>query len=260
MTPIHATTPTTQAPPGMVRIPGGSYDFVVRGNEIEGGNDPGVDVQFPWESAARRYHRHQLEIAPFFIDRTPVTNAEFAAFLAATRYHPANDHNFLRDWTNGTYPVGWARKPVTWVALEDARAYATWAGKRLPHDWEWQFAAQSADGRRYPWGNEWDGTRVPPLDNGHRRNPPANVDANPRGASPFGVLDLDGNVSQWTDEFVDAHTRAAIVRGGAAYRPTGSVWYFPQTDRLDEHEKYLLVSPGHDRAGTIGFRCVVDAR
>jgi formylglycine-generating enzyme required for sulfatase activity len=78
-------------------------------------------------------------------------------------------------------------------------------------------------------------------------------------ASPYGVLDLEGNVSQWTDEYRDPHTRAAIVRGGAAYEPRGSVWYFPQTYRLDEHQKYLLMAPGRDRAGTIGFRCVVDA-
>lgn len=80
----------------------------------------------------------------------------------------------------------------------------------------------------------------------------------PAGSSPFGVLDLIGNVSQWTDEYQDPHTRAAIVRGGAAYQPLGSIWYFPQSYRLDEHQKYLLMSPGHDRAGTIGFRCVVD--
>jgi hypothetical protein len=49
------------------------------------------------------------------------------------------------------------------------------------------------------------------------------------------------------------------VRGGAFYQPRGSIWYFPQTYRLDEHEKFLLMSPGRDRAGTIGFRCVVDA-
>jgi len=89
---------------------------------------------------------------------------------------------------------------------------------------------------------------------------PANVDANAKGASPFGVLDLEGNISQWTDEFRDEHTRAAIVRGGASYQPRGSVWYFPQTYRLDQHQKYLLMSPGRDRSGTIGFRCVVDAQ
>ena len=85
------------------------------------------------------------------------------------------------------------------------------------------------------------------------------VDAHPGGARPFGVVDMVGNVWQWTDEYVDEHTRAAILRGGEYYRPHGSIWYFPQTYRLDEHQKYLLMSPGHDRAGTIGFRCVVDA-
>ena len=88
---------------------------------------------------------------------------------------------------------------------------------------------------------------------------PTNVDAFPQGASPLGVLDMEGNVSQWTDEFRDAHTRAAIIRGAAFYQPRGSMWYFPQTYRLDEHQKFLLMSPGRDRAGTIGFRCVVDA-
>jgi formylglycine-generating enzyme required for sulfatase activity len=82
----------------------------------------------------------------------------------------------------------------------------------------------------------------------------------PEGASPVGVLDLVGNVSQWTDEYRDDHTRAAIVRGGAAYQPRGSIWYFPQSYRLDEHQKYLLMSPGRDRSGTIGFRCVEDAQ
>ena len=89
--------------------------------------------------------------------------------------------------------------------------------------------------------------------------PSADVTAFPKGASPFGVLDLIGNVSQWTDEYRDPHTRAAILRGGASYQPSGSIWYFPQTYRLDEHQKYLLMSPGHDRAGTVGFRCAADA-
>jgi gamma-glutamyl hercynylcysteine S-oxide synthase len=68
-----------------------------------------------------------------------------------------------------------------------------------------------------------------------------------------------GNVWQWTDEFVDEHTRAAILRGGSYYQPQGSMWYFPQTYRLDEHGKYLLMAPGIDRSGTVGFRCVKDA-
>ncbi len=100
---------------------------------------------------------------------------------------------------------------------------------------------------------------MPPVTHANERPAPADVDAHPAGASPYGVLDLDGNVSQWTDEFADVHTRAAIVRGAASYRPLGSVWYFPQTDRLDQHQKVLLMDASRDRSGTIGFRCVVDA-
>ena len=257
---IPPTKPVASAPPGMVKIPEGDFDFSVRGIEIEGGNDPGVDVQYPWEDIPRRSHLHRLHLHAYYIDRTPVTNAQFKQFLDATRYRPADDHNFLRDWSNGAFPAGWENKPVTWVSLEDARAYAAWAGKRLPHEWEWQYAAQSTDGRVYPWGNEWNAANVPAADRGHTRAPLANADAHPQGASPFGVLDMIGNVSQWTDEFRDAHTRAAIIRGAAAYQPLGSVWYFPQTYRLDEHEKLLLMAPSRDRAGTIGFRCVVDAQ
>lgn len=246
------------APAGMVRIPGSEFHFRVSGIEIEGGNDPGVDVQYPWEDVPRRYHDHTVSVRSFYIDRTPVTNSEFKKFVDTTHYHPKDGHNFLRDWQNGTFPAGWENKPVTWVSIEDARAYAAWAGKRLPHEWEWQYAAQGGDGRVYPWGNRWNSQALPPVDSGPAMRPLAGVGDFPGGASPFGVLDLMGNVSQWTDEYRDAHTRAAIVRGGAAYQPLGSIWYFPQTYRLDEHEKYLLMSPGHDRAGTIGFRCVVD--
>jgi formylglycine-generating enzyme required for sulfatase activity len=71
-------------------------------------------------------------------------------------------------------------------------------------------------------------------------------------------MDMVGNVWQWTDEYLDDHTRAAILRGGSYYRPAGSMWYFPQNTNLTEHGKYLLMAPSKDRAGTLGFRCVVD--
>jgi len=256
---IPATKPAASVPAGMIAIPAGVFDFSVHGTEIEGGNDPGVDVQYPWEDAPRRFHRRRMNMKPFYIDRTPVTNAQFKKFLDAAHYHPADDHNFLRHWSNGTYPAGAESQPVTWVSIEDARAYAAWSGKRLPHDWEWQYAAQSSDGRVYPWGNDWNDRALPPVDHGRTMRAPTGVDEFPAGASAFGTLDMAGNIFQWTDEFRDEHTRAAIVRGGAFYQPRGSIWYFPETYRLDEHQKFLLMSPGRDRAGTIGFRCVVDA-
>ena len=254
-----APTRRANAPPaGMVRIPEADFEFQAAGIMIEGGNDVGVDVQYPWEDAPRRYHLHKMHIKSFYIDKYPVTNAEFKKFLEATHYHPNDDHNFLRDWKNGSYPDGWGNKPVTWVSLEDARAYSAWAGKRLPHEWEWQYAAQGTDGRTYPWGNEWDAAAVPAPDKRRQMREPTNVDAYPKGASPFGVMDLVGNVWQWTDEFVDEHTRAGILKGGSFYQPQGSLWYFPQAYKLIEHGKYLLMAPSKDRSGTLGFRCVVD--
>jgi len=149
---------------------------------------------------------------------------------------------------------------VTWVSLEDARAYAVWAGKRLPNEWEWQYAAQGADGRLYPWGNDWNADAVPEPNKGRTLTPPPAVGAHPQGASPFGVLDLVGSVWQWTNEFQDEHTRGAILRGGSSYQPQGSIWYFPQAYRSNQHSKLLLMSPARDRSGMIGFRCVADAQ
>jgi gamma-glutamyl hercynylcysteine S-oxide synthase len=258
--PIAPTKPVSEAPDGMIRIPGADFAFNVRGTEIEGGANPGVDVQYPWEDGPRRDHEHQMQVAPFYIDKYPVTNAQFKQFLDAMHYSPKDAGNFLRDWKNGTFPAGWENRPVTWVSIEDARAYAQWAGKRLPHEWEWQFAAQGTDSRAYPWGNTWMPDSVPHPVTNRAMTAPDPVDAHPQGASPFGVMDMVGNVWQWTEEFTDEHTRAAILRGGEYYQPQGSIWYFPQAYRNSEHSKLLLMAPGYDRSGGVGFRCVRDAQ
>jgi iron(II)-dependent oxidoreductase len=258
--PIPATKTASSAPAGTVKVPEADFLFKVSGIEIEGFNDIGVDVQYPWEDAPRRFHEHPMHVTSFYIDKYPVTNAEFKKFLDSTHYHPKDDLNFLRDWKDGTYPAGWENKPVTWVSQEDARAYASWAGKRLPHEWEWQYAAQGTDGRLYPWGNEWDGGAAPVPDKSRAMRGPDPVDAHPKGASPFGVMDMVGNVWQWTEEFVDEHTRGGILRGGSYYQPQGSIWYFPQAYKLNEHGKLLLMSSSMDRSGGVGFRCVVDAQ
>jgi formylglycine-generating enzyme required for sulfatase activity len=258
ITAIDRTVPLPLAPPEMIRIPAADFDFRVEGVEIEGGDRVGVDVQYPWESAPGRRHRHTVSIRAFYIDRYNVTNAQFRRFLTESGYRPEDDHNFLREWVGGDYPAGWGDKPVTWVSLEDARAYASWAGKRLPHEWEWQYAAQGPSGRLYPWGNTWDSALCPTPTSGRTLTAPADVTAFPGGKSPFGLMDLVGNVWQWTDEYTDRHTRAAVLRGGSHYQPQGSHWYFPKAHRLDQHGKYLLMAQSRDRSGAIGFRCVAD--
>jgi gamma-glutamyl hercynylcysteine S-oxide synthase len=257
--PMAAVKPPSASPNDMVKVPEGDFDFRVSGIEIEGFNDIGVDVQYPWEDSPRRFHDHPMHVKSFWIDKYPVTNAQFKKFIDATHYRPQDDSNFLHDWKDGSYPSGWENKPVTWVSLEDARAYAAWAGKRLPHEWEWQYAAQGTDGRTYPWGNDWKAEAVPVPDKGRTMRGPDAVDAHPQGASPFAVMDLVGNVWQWTEEFQDEHTRGGILRGGSYYQPQGSIWYFPQAYKLVEHGKLLLMAPSKDRSAGLGFRCAQDA-
>lgn len=110
---IAPTKPSSIAPDGMVRIPAGAFDFRVSGVEIEGANDEGVDVQYAWDSSPRRHHLHTVAIKSFDMDKYPVTNAQFQVFLVASPYRPRDHHNFLRHWKNGTFPEGWAKKPVT---------------------------------------------------------------------------------------------------------------------------------------------------
>ena len=269
--------PMSAAPPGTVLIPGKSvWRFSVSGTEIEGRTVAGNDVQFPWESVASTSHApHHLQVPNLYVDVTPVTNDAYAAFLASSHYIPTDTHNFLRDWTPGSaagdppsVPPGWGNKPVTWVDLRDARAFCVAAGKRLPHDWEWQYVAEDGvPGKLYPWGSTPDPSRYPPQNHSTTRPPPPDVGSFPSGDTPSGVKDLMGNVWQWTDEFSDAHTRVGLVRGGSYYTAVGSMWYFPNNlldtsargVNVQTHNKLLLMAPSYDRHGTVGFRCVADA-
>src|ERR1035437_8836285 len=206
--PIKPPDPATGPPAGMVKIPAADFLFEVSGIEIEGSNEMGVDVQYPWENSPRRFHQHAIQIDSFYIDEYPVTNAEFKKFIDATHYHPKDDLNFLRDWKGGAYPAGWENRPVTWVSLEDARTYASWAGKRLPREWEWQFAAEGIDERLYPWGNDWDPGAVPVPDQSRTMRGPDPVDAHPKGASPFGKMDPGGSGLQRRGEVAEENPPA----------------------------------------------------
>ncbi|MHA4808813.1 formylglycine-generating enzyme family protein [Flavitalea flava] len=257
---IPGTRPYTKAPVGMVSIPGAeNYAFESKGVMIEGDELPAaVGVQHPWEEHPARSQKHTLSIPSFYMDRYLVTNQEYKKFIDATHYHPADDQNFLKNWKNGNFPPAADEDPVTWVSLEDARSYAAWSGKRLPHEWEWQYAAQGLDNRLYPWGNAMDSSRIPWPDTSRNMRLPTAVNTYPQGASPFGVVDLVGNLWQWTDEYRDEHTRSAILKGSGYFRAQTSMWYFPPAYEVNAYGKYLLMSPGIDRSGTIGFRCVAD--
>lgn len=208
-----------------------------------------VNLHQDW-SAAR-----PVSLAPYAIDRTPVTNHQFAAFLNASGYEPECKDNFLAHWTDGAIPSGLEDHPVVWVDLADARAYAAWAGKRLPTEPEWQHAAQGVEKRRWPWGDQWDATAC----NYGQFGGTTPVRQFPHGTTPDGVYDLCGNVWEWTEsETTDGRTRFAVLKGGSYYKAHGSVWYADGGARPNDFAaKFLLMYPGLDRCATIGFRCAV---
>lgn len=226
----------------MITIPGGQFPFHATHRWREGGF-----VLFDGGP-------HEVTITPFLIDRYEVTNDQYRIFLEASGYRPAVSHNFLRHWTDG-FPTALADHPVTWISLEDARAYATWAGKRLPNNIEWQWAAQGSDSRRWPWGMEFE----PTFCNGDSSSTTP-VHAYPQNTSPFGVMDMVGNVWEWIDDILsDGWHNWCLLRGGSYYRARGSMWYAEGgAQPVDHLHKFLLMYPGLDRCATVGFRCVMD--
>lgn len=188
----------------------------------------------------------------YAIDLTPVTNAQFAEFLNRSQYRPRHPENFLKHWTDRNPPYGKEDHPVVYVGLEDARAYAAWAGKQLPTEEQWQYAAQGPSALKYPWGDRMEPGRC----NGGETGTTTGVTAFPDGRSPFGCFDMCGNTWEWTEsERTDGRTRFCMIRGGSYYNALDSHWYMdggPQP--ADSAAKFLLMWPGLDRCATIGFR------
>jgi formylglycine-generating enzyme required for sulfatase activity len=196
----------------------------------------------------------QACLQKFAVDLAPVTNGDYARFLKSAKYRPRHAERFLAHWVEGRLPPGLEDHPVVYVDLEDARAYARWAGKRLLTEEEWQWAAQGPVESSYPWGNEMLPGR---CNDGSGSTSTTSVLAFPDGRSPWGLYDMCGNVWEWTEsERSDGRTRFAMLRGGSFYRPGGSDWYFDAGPKPTSFTaKMLLLWSGLDRCANIGFRC-----
>ena len=238
---------------GWVRIAGGAFVM---------GTDNGPGDERP---------AHTVTVKPFLIDRLPVTNAQFAAFLDARGVVDAQGRRYF-DWDDGdariherdgrfTADPGQEDHPVVEPSWRGALAYCRWRGARLPSEAEWERTARGTSGRTYPWGE------VPPdrsrAQFGAGWVETAPVTAHPAGATPEGVLDLAGNVHEWTSSLYMPYPYRAedgredaeapgerVTRGGAA--DTGA-------ETLAATWRGEGVSRG-PRAGhhNIGFRCARD--
>lgn len=143
------------------------------------------------KSDAQNRPQHSVTLPAYRIDKYLVTNAQYAKFVAATqRRTPSN-------WPDGKIPHGLELNPVTMVSWFDAKSYAAWAGKRLLTEAEWEKAARGSDGRRWPWGNNMDPSRLNTYYSVGSTTP---VSTYTTGVSPYGVYDMAGNVTQWTED------------------------------------------------------------
>lgn len=261
---VRSTTPDSEKQvPGMARIPAGRFVFKTTHGD--------AFIPYPEEG-----ERQQYDIKAFWMDRTPVTNQQFKQFLQASGYQPVDTVNFLKHWKNGKIPTGQDNFPVVYVSYEDARTYAAWAGKRLPTEVEWQYAAQTEKGNEWPWRQTKPVTRkeqyvtetltVTAIEGINPRYTNLGdgklyaVGKYPRGANPYGLLDLTGCVWQLTNDLYESGSyRYIIMKGGSYFKPSSSWWYVQGGPReLHYRQALLRVSQGFERNATVGFRCVKD--
>ncbi|RSM81613.1 protein kinase [Kibdelosporangium aridum] len=267
-----------------VLVPGGPF--------IAGAN---VDVIGPFQMDNTDNPLRVVELRAFHIDRTTVTNARYAEFLAEAMgskefAHP--DEPEGKDYT----PAHWRDPrfndpayPVVGVDWYDAWAFARWAGGRLPSEDEWEKAARGTDGRAYPWGNTWDASKAQSVLSAYEidgltdlaeledlltrtslewpRHPVVAADSNQSGASPYGALNMAGNV--WELTRTNFFTRADMApffkgRKGSEFmnRPEafhvlrGGTWTSPPVCLTTFYRGKDLLT---DRHNEVGFRCVYDA-
>lgn len=190
-------------------------------NERVWAKDGKVMVRVPAGTFLYGDNEKSLTLPEFWIDKTPVTNAEYKRFIDAAypqQAVPYVEANWAKpynwDRQTRTFPAGKENHPVVLVSWHDAWDYARWAGKVLPTEQQWEKAARGPDGRAYPWDNR---SPTPDLCN-FDRNVGSTTPVgrySPLGDSPYGCVDMSGNVWEWTNSDWDKSGRGKVLRGGS---------------------------------------------
>ena len=229
--------------PGMVFIPGGSFQ--------QGRTFDWPDAKLKWYPAADQDDLpvHTVQVAPFYMDESEVTNERYAKFAKARK------HRTPYQWRNGQFPEGQEKLPVVNVSWDDAAGFCAWEGKRLPTESEWERAARGpTDGLMYPWGNQ----DAKPAGARYGSEGPLAVCSKTRNA--FGLCDMIGNVWEWCSDWYERTYYAAAPerdpRGPekGKYRVLRGGSWFDQPPLFLTNSYRSWARPA-ERSATIGFRC-----
>jgi serine/threonine-protein kinase len=254
-------SPTKPFEPEMVLIPAGEFLM---------GSDPNEDKDADDNEQPQR----TLYLPNYYVARTPATNAQYLAFVQDAGWTPPGH------WEGGKPPRGKENHPVVYVSWVDALAYCKWLSEatgrsyRLPSEAEWEKAARGTDGNIYPWGNQWDAGRCNNEESGIGDTTPVG-EYSPEGNSPYGCVDMAGNVLEWTSSLYKPYPYdaadgredpdaegARVLRGGAfgdepglvrcAFRP-----WSPPGSRGRSRGFRVVLSPGtldsgRERSGRVG--------
>ena len=225
---------------------------VPAGESLMGSNDADRDGQ------DNEKPQHTVYLDAFWIDKYEVTNALYKKCVDTGKCSAPSDtqsHTRSSYYGNSTYD----NYPVIYVSWNDAKNFCVWAGKRLPTEAEWEKATRSADSRIYPWGNNFDGARLNSWDSTPRVGDTTAVGSYAAGASPYGAMDMAGNVWEWVADWYDSgyyknspsrnpmgpsSGQFKVLRGGS----WGDPWYYPRA------AERLYFTPV-DRKDGFGFRC-----
>ena len=254
-TPYHTPTDTPTATIGMgtskvSEVDGATLLYVPAGVFPMGAEDGYADER----------PVHAVTLSAFWVDQVEVTNHRYALCEAAgVCRRPARKSSNVIDLYYGGKRTG--EYPVINITWQDAVDYCTWTGRRLPTEAEWEKAARGEDGRPYPWGFAPPDSTLTNFD--HLLADPVATGSYPLGASPYGALDMAGNVMEWTADWYDEGYYAVSPgdnppgpEGGTYRSVRGGSWSYNSSGVRSAH-RYMQM-PGEARHD-LGFRCVLDA-